>query len=128
MPTGSAVVSDIIDLSRNILASSPGRVPLPPQESRVGLRRSDEIRCGYYLRFSVKDVPGVLARIAQTLASRGISVAAVQQREQNAEGAAVPLVFVTHTAREADVRAAITEIDAYDTTVLATRLIRIETL
>jgi homoserine dehydrogenase len=128
MPTGSAVVSDIIDLSRNILASSPGRVPLPPQESRVGLRRSDEIRCGYYLRFAVKDVPGVLARIAQTLASRGISVAAVQQRDQNAEGAAVPLVFVTHTAREADVRAAIAEIDGYDTTVLPTRLIRIETL
>jgi homoserine dehydrogenase len=128
MPTGSAVVSDIIDLSRNILARSPGRVPLPPAESRVGLRPHDEIRCGYYLRFSVKDVPGVLARIAQTLARRRISIAAVQQREQNEEGGAVPLVIVSHLAREADVQGAISEIDRYDTTFAKTRLIRIEAL
>jgi homoserine dehydrogenase len=128
MPTGSAVVSDIIDLSRNILASSPGRVPLPPAEARVALRPHDEIRCAYYLRFSVKDVPGVIARIAQTLAARSISIAAVQQREQAAEGAAVPLVILTHVAREADLRTAIAEIDRHDTTVAATRLIRIEAL
>jgi homoserine dehydrogenase len=126
MPTGSAVVSDIIDLSRNILARSPGRVPLPPAEARVGLRPHDEIRCGYYLRFSVKDVPGVLARIANTLAARRISIAGVQQREQSDEGGAVPLVIVSHEAREADVQAAIREIDAYETTVAKTRLIRIE--
>jgi len=126
MPTGSAVVSDIIDLSRNIVASSPGRVPLPPAEAKVGLRPHDEVRCGYYLRFSVKDVPGVIANVAQTLARRNISVAAVQQREQNSEGAAVPLVILTHQAREADVRAAIDEIDRSATTVAATKLIRIE--
>jgi homoserine dehydrogenase len=126
MPTGSAVVSDIIDLSRNILASSPGRVPLPPAQSRATLRPHAEVRCAYYLRFSVKDVPGVLARIAQTLASRSISIAAVQQPEQNSEGAAVPLVILTHTAREADLKGAIAEVDAHDTTVAPTRLIRIE--
>ncbi len=126
LPTGSAVVSDIIDLSRNILARSPGRVPLPPAEARVGLRPHAEIRCGYYLRFTVKDVPGVLARIANTLAGRRISIAAVQQREQGDEGTAVPLVIVSHLAREADVQAAISEIDRYETTVARTRLIRIE--
>jgi homoserine dehydrogenase len=128
MPTGSAVVSDIIDLSRNILAGSPGRVPLPPSVSRVHLRPHDEIRCGYYLRFTVKDVPGVLARIAATLAARHISIAAVQQHEQSEEGGAVPLVIVSHRAREADVQAAIAEVDGYDTTVAKTRLIRIETV
>src|SRR5919206_1808960 len=92
------------------------------------LKPHDEIRCGYYLRFSVKDVPGVLARIAQTLARRRISIAAVQQREQNEEGGAVPLVIVSHLAREADVQAAISEIDRYDTTFARTRLIRIEAL
>jgi len=126
MPTGSAVVSDIIDLSRNILSRSPGRVPLPPAQARVGLRPHAEIRCGYYLRFTVKDVPGVLARIATTLAARSISIAAVQQREQNEEGGAVPLVIVSHRAREADVQAAIAEVDRYDTTMARTRLIRIE--
>ncbi len=127
MPTGSAVVSDIIDLSRNILAGSPGRVPLPPAQARVGIQPHDEIRCAYYLRFEVKDVPGVLARIAQTLAGRRISIAAVEQREQSDEGGAVPLVIVTHRAREADLGAALADIDAFETTVEKTRLIRIET-
>ncbi|HET9553756.1 MAG TPA: homoserine dehydrogenase, partial [Anaeromyxobacteraceae bacterium] len=128
MPTGSAVVSDIIDLTRNILAGSPGRVPLPPEKPLVTLRPHDAIQCAYYLHFSVKDEPGVLARIAATLAARGISVAAVQQREQVDPAAPVPLVFVTHQAREADVRAAIAEIDAQPSTVEPARLIRIETV
>jgi homoserine dehydrogenase len=128
MPTGSAVVSDIIDLARNILSGSPGRVPLPPATPLVSLRPHDEIRCGYYLRFTVKDVPGVLARIATTLAGRKISIAAVQQREHQAEGDPVPLVFVTHQAREADLQSAIREIDAYPTTVAPTRLVRIESV
>jgi len=128
MPTGSAVVSDIIDLTRNILADSPGRVPLPPARPLVALRPHDEIRCAYYLHFAVKDEPGVLARIASTLAGRRISVAAVQQREQNDQGAPVPLVIVTHVAREADVRGAIGEIDALGSTLAPTRLIRIESV
>lgn len=128
LPTGSAVVSDIIDLTRNILAGSPGRVPLPPARPLVGLRPHDEIRCAYYLRFSVKDTPGVLARIASQLAAGRISVAAVQQHEQNDQGAPVPLVIVTHRAREADVRAAIAVIDKDPTTLAPTRLIRIESL
>ena len=68
----------------------------------------------------------MLARIAATLARHGISIAAVQQREHEEEGAPVPLVIVTHQAREADLRSAIGEIDSYDTTAAPTRLIRIE--
>ncbi len=126
MPTGAAVVSDIIDLTRNILAGSPGRVPLPPARPQVELRPHAEIRCAYYLRFQVKDEPGVLARIAATLAARRISISAVQQREQNQEGAPVPLVILTHVAREADLRDAIQEIDRLGTTLAPTRLVRIE--
>jgi homoserine dehydrogenase len=126
MPTGSAVVSDIIDLTRNILSGSPGRVPLPPAKPLVALRPHDEVRCAYYLRFSVKDEPGVLARTASRLAARRISIAAVEQREQNDQGKPVPLVIVTHQAREADLRAAIAEVDRDPTTLAPTRLIRIE--
>ncbi|HEX9049764.1 MAG TPA: homoserine dehydrogenase [Anaeromyxobacter sp.] len=126
MPTGSAVVSDIIDLTRNILAGSPGRVPLPPATPRVALRSHGDVRCAYYLRFSVKDEPGVLAGIASRLAKWRISIAAVQQREQSDEGKPVPLVILTHRAREADLRAAIAEIDLSPATVAATRLVRIE--
>jgi homoserine dehydrogenase len=128
MPTGSAVVSDIIDLTRNILAGSPGRVPLPPERSLVELRPHSEICCAYYLHFSVKDEPGVLARIASTLAARRISVAAVQQREQADASAPVPLVFVTHRARESDLTAAIVEIDGHPATLHPTRFIRIESV
>jgi homoserine dehydrogenase len=128
MPTGSAVVSDIIDLSRNIVAGSPGRVPLPPEKPLVTLRPHDEIRCGYYLRFSVRDEPGVLARTASRLADRNISIAAVQQREQNDQGKPIPLVIVTHEAREADLRGAILDIDRQPGTLAPTRLIRIESV
>ena len=128
MPTGSAVVSDIIDLTRNILAGSPGRVPLPPAKPLVALRPHDEVRCAYYLRFSVQDAPGVLARIASQLGTRRISIAAVQQREQNDQGKPVPLVILTHVAREADLRGAIAEIDRDPTTMEPTRLIRIESV
>ncbi len=68
----------------------------------------------------------MLARIAAHLAQHRISIAAVQQREQNDQGAPVPLVIVTHQAREADVQAAIAEVDRFDTTVARTRLVRIE--
>ena len=128
MPTGSAVVSDIIDLTRNILAGSPGRVPLPPDQPLVELRPHSEVRCAYYLHFSVQDAPGVLARTASKLAERRISIAAVQQHEQNDQGKPVPLVIVTHSAREADLRVAIDEIDRYSTTLAPTRLIRIESV
>jgi homoserine dehydrogenase len=101
-------------------------VPLPPAEPRVQLRPHAEIRSAYYLRFSVQDAPGVLARLAACLAGRRISIAAVQQREQSNGGRGVPLVIVTHGAREADLRAAIADIDRYDTTLAPTRLIRIE--
>lgn len=126
MPTGSAVVSDIIDLTRNILANSPGRVSLPPEQPLVSLRPHDDIRCAYYLHFAVKDVPGVLALIASALAARHISIAAVQQKEHREEGGPVPLVIVTHLAREADLRNAIQEIDRAPSTVAPTRFIRIE--
>jgi homoserine dehydrogenase len=68
----------------------------------------------------------VLAGIASRLATWRISIAAVQQREQNDQGKPVPLVIVTHQAREADLRAAIAEIDLSPATLAATRLVRIE--
>ena len=102
-------------------------MPLPPAEPlRARCGPHDEIRCAYYLRFSVKDEPGVLARIASTprraphLHRRGAAARAERP------GPPVPLVIVTHEAREADLRAAIAEIDRYPTTLAPTRLIRIE--
>ena len=108
----------------------PGRQPGPRAPAAGGAAGVDApARRGplrYYLHFSVKDAPGVLARTASLLAARRISIAAVQQREQDDTGKPVPLVVVTHLAREADLQAAIAEIDREPTTLAPTRLIRIE--
>ncbi len=96
--------------------------------SHRGRGRPRQVRCAYYLHFSVKDEPGVLARTASKLGERRISIAAVEQREQNDQGKPVPLVIVTHQAREADLRGAIADIDRDASTLAPTRLIRIETL
>ena len=133
MPTGSAVVSDLVDLCRNLLAESTGRVPMPcePYIQDVPMRPWGETTCPYYLRFNVEDEPGVLARIAGVLAERNISISAVVQRERKGVGtsggkAAVPVIIVTHEAREQDVRAALVWIDSLATTRAKSRLIRIE--
>ena len=129
LPTGVSVVSDVIDCCRNILAGSPGRVPLPcePYVRALRLLPLAEATSAYYLRFAVSDEPGVLAKLTGVLGARGISIAALSQRAQRSvEGRPVPVVIVTHEAREQDVRAALAEIDALPSTRGPTRLVRIE--
>ncbi|MFN7132902.1 MAG: homoserine dehydrogenase [Myxococcales bacterium] len=127
MATGSAVVSDLIDLCRNLLAESPGRVPMPcePWIKDAPRPSADELRCPYYLRFTVDDQPGVLARICGVLAERNISIGSVVQRERRGADEAATVIIVTHEAREGDVRAALNWIDGLGTTRARTRLIRI---
>lgn len=85
----------------------------------------DELVSRYYLRFSVLDVPGVLAAIASVFARHSISIASVVQRDA-VEGESVPLIFVTHDASEAGLKAALAEIEAMGLVRSPTRLIRIE--
>ena len=130
MPTGSAVVADVIDICRNLLAGVSGRLPMlcPPHLHDVRVRAPGERMGPFYLRFSVSDVPGVLGRIAGVLGEKGISIASVIQRAPKpggAEGQATVVVF-THAAREADVLAAVAWIDSLSSTRSPTRLLRIE--
>lgn len=128
-PTGTAVVADIIDCSRNILAGSPGRVPMPckPFLSDLPVLPMGDAVFPYYLRFTVEDRPGVLARLCAALGDRSISISAVVQRERSAAGQGpVPVIVMTHEAREADLQAAIATIDTLTATRGKTRLIRIE--
>jgi homoserine dehydrogenase len=127
MPTGSAVVSDVIDICRNLLAGVSGRLPMlcPPHITDLPVRSSNDRMGPYYLRFTVSDEPGVLARIAGVLGEKGISIASVLQRDPAQGGDATVVVF-THGAREADVLAAVSWIDALKSTRSRTQLIRIE--
>jgi homoserine dehydrogenase len=127
MPTASAVVSDIVDVARNIAGGTPRRLAMDYyDESRpLPVKGIDKLVSRYYLRFSVLDVPGVLAAIASVFARHSISIASVVQRDA-VEGESVPLIFVTHEAVEANVRAALAEVEAMDFVRARTRVLRIE--
>ncbi len=114
LPTGSAVVSDLVDIARNLLAGAAHRVPpLGYQMTAVSPRvvlPMDRVVSRYYFRFQVVDRPGVLSKISGVLGAHDVSIASMIQEGREAV-AAVPIVMMTHEAREADVRAALAEID-----------------
>ncbi len=127
MPTGSAVVSDMIRIAGNILQSK-GNHPTPLfalEAAPVKVKERNQIRCKYYLRFSAKDQPGVLSQISGILAKYEISISSVIQRGRQLEGS-VPIFMLVHEAREENVRKALRDIDSLPVTLDKTMLIRIE--
>ena len=129
MPTASAVVSDIVDIARNILSGSVRRVP-PLAYQRESIRRIpvisiDDLVTHYYFRFAAMDRPGVLSKISGILGTYDISLQSVHQKGRKTNGS-VPLVMVTHQAREADVKQALSEIRKLNVVSNEPVLIRIE--
>jgi homoserine dehydrogenase len=126
LPTGSAVVSDIVDISRNIVSGSVGRIPaFPRSEKPMPLMKMDDVTSMYFFRFSAIDKPGVLSRISGILGKRNISIASVIQKDRH-EGKAVPLVVLTHLAREKDVVRAMKEISRLSIVAGQPMVIRVE--
>jgi homoserine dehydrogenase len=129
MPTGSAVASDLLDLGRDLLAGRGVRIsPLGCDGKAVAPRKikpMDELVINYYFRFSAVDRPGVLSKISGILGSHDISIASVIQKGRQVKGS-VPLVMMTHEARERDVRLALAEIDELKVVTARTKLIRVE--
>ena len=129
MPTASAVVSDLIDIARNILKGISRRVPARARSEEtiedIRLMPMEEIVTKYYFRFSAVDRPGVLSNISGVLGANDISIAAVIQKGRRLDGA-VPIVMTTHESREKNVRKALKEIDRLDVVRDKTVLIRIE--
>ncbi len=131
MPTGSAVVADIVDIARNISVGSANRVPslgMPfASLKEAEIKPMDKVICKYYFRFMVKDSPGVLSKISGVLGENGISIQSVVQKGRDSEGA-VPIVMVTHEAEEARVNAALDTISHIDFVLDQPLTIRIEDL
>jgi homoserine dehydrogenase len=129
MPTGSAVVSDLVDVARNLLNGAVGRVPSvgyqPAALKARRIRSIEELETQYYFRFSAEDRPGVLSNISGILGKHEISVKSVHQKGRDLVGA-VPIVMITHEAKEAAVKVALSEIDQLDVVKDKTMLIRIE--
>jgi homoserine dehydrogenase len=126
LPTASAVVGDCMEMARRIAA---GKGALAPPAVAVTATREvlpiDEVVCPCYLRVMALDKPGVLAAIAGVLGRHEISIASVIQKGRE-KGRAVPIVLMTHEARQSAVRAALDEIGAMPTVSGAPLLIRVE--
>ncbi|MBM4330055.1 MAG: homoserine dehydrogenase [Deltaproteobacteria bacterium] len=129
MPTASAVVSDLVDICRNIRLGVSRRVPLlscQPAHLREGeIKNIHDITSTYYLRFTVVDRPGVLSRISGILGDLDISIASVIQKGRRIEKA-VTIYMVTHEAREKNMQKALQVIDRLPAIVDKTVLLRIE--
>jgi homoserine dehydrogenase len=129
MPTASAVLSDIVDIARNIRKGITGRIPPRVHDEDaiedIPLMPFDQIRTNYYFRFSAVDRPGVLSRISGILGANDISITTVIQKGRES-GGAVPIVMTTYKSRERDVRRAMEDIDRLDVVMGQTMVIRIE--
>jgi len=127
LPTASAVWSDTLDIARRVAHGLPALDVDLPSMSRapLPLRAMDEIRSAYYLRVMALDRPGVLAQVAGILGRHDISLLSVLQKGR-AHGLAVPVVMMTHEARERDMRAALAAIDALPVVAAHTAMIRVE--
>lgn len=128
IPTGSAVAADVVDIARDIQSGSIGRVPslayLPSAMRPRRITPMDELSGRYYFRLTVLDQPGVLATVAGVLSKYEISIESVIQKGRKKVGA-VPLVIVTHHAKESAVRGALEEIGKLDSVTAPVVKIRI---
>ncbi|MDR2195751.1 MAG: homoserine dehydrogenase [Gallionellaceae bacterium] len=115
-PTASAVIADLVDVTRMHTADPENRVPhlafQPNQLANIPVLPMDEVRTSYYLRLRVEDQPGVLADITRILANEAISIDAVIQKEPDEGEAQTDLILLTHLTREKHINAAIAKIEA----------------
>ena len=130
LPTGSAVIGDIVEIARGILSGAKGR--LPAQSFRqsemkpIPIMDIQEIDSEYFLRLSVQDTPGVLSRISGILGDHSISILSVIQRGRAESGDGVSLIMMTHRANEKDIQLALKEIDDLNVVCAKSNFIRVE--
>ncbi len=129
LPTASAVVADMVELvERKAAGASTSIGDMILGEDAVAVVPIEDVQMRYFMRVLVRDQPGVLAGIARILAEERISIASVIQKERDFEGGSVPLVIVTHEAREAAMQQAQQAVATLDAVQGAVKLIRMEDL
>lgn len=134
LPTGSAVLGDIIDVARNLRQTARG--PVETGHREIPIQPIEDLQTQYYVRLDVVDEPGVLAQVATTFGWHGVSISQVLQEltgdepEQKSKGSGVAgsaqLVIVTHRAREGDLRDCVEELAAADKVHEVAAVIRVE--
>ncbi len=131
-PTASAVVADLVDVTRMHTADPEHRVPhlafQPDQLSDIAILPMEEVVTSYYLRMRVVDRPGVLADITRILADREVSIDAMVQKEPSEGEEQVDIIMLTHETREKQINAAIAAIEALPVVSGKVTRIRLEEL
>lgn len=129
LPTAMSVVSDIVDVGRNILVGAHGRVPsrvVGGVDHAPALRDAADYFGRFYLRFTAADQHGVLADLTRILGERRISIQRMVQDNHVGSDGLASIVMLTHGVRGGDVRAALSEIDELPTIRGSSCAIRIE--
>ena len=125
MPTGVAVVSDIIEICRDIVYFSEGEAPAAYRRIQtVEPLPLDDLACENYLCVHVPNVPGVLGKVASCLGRHGVSIKRMNQ-DTPGPGEPIDMVILTERTREAQVVAAIAEVDTFDLALMPTHRFRI---
>ncbi|MDO9226304.1 MAG: homoserine dehydrogenase [Pseudomonadota bacterium] len=131
-PTASAVIADLVDVTRLATADPQNRVPhlafQPDQLSDLPILPLEEVETACYLRLRALDKPGVLADVTRILADLNISIEAMIQNEPAEGEDHADVVLLTHVAREKDINAAIHKIEALQSIHGKVTRIRMEAL
>jgi len=115
-PTASAIVSDIVDLSRDLLLKEGEKFSnrMISLSEHAKLLPIEEVSNRFYLRFQTKDQPGVLSQISGVLADHGISISSMVQLETKERDHCIPIVLLTHEAPEKAISEALEIISTFD--------------
>jgi homoserine dehydrogenase len=130
-PTASAVVADLVDVTRTLTTDPENRVPhlafQPDALTDVPILDMEQVETAYYLRMQAVDRPGVMAEVTRILAEQDISIEAIIQKEP-AETRQATIIMLTHRVPEQKMNAAIARIEALDVIDGSVSRIRMETL
>jgi homoserine dehydrogenase len=131
-PTASAVIADLVDITRLHTTDAANRVPhlafQPDQMSDESVLPMSEVVTSYYLRLRVADEAGVLAKVTGILANSGISIDAMLQRAAGEGEKQTDLILLTHTVREGKMNEAIAQMQGLPTVLAPIIRIRKEEL
>ncbi len=131
-PTASAVVADLVDVTRLLTADPGHRVPhlafQPDAMADLPILDIGDVRCGYYLRLRVRDQPGVMAELARILADNEISINSMIQQQPDGDADGADIIFLTHEAIERNVNRAIEQMQSLDVVTADVVRLRMEQL
>ena len=131
-PTASAVIADLVDITRALTSDPENRVPhlafQPSTLTDTAILPIAEVETAFYLRMCALDRPGVLADVTRILGERQISIEAFIQKEPQSGENKVNIIMLTQRVREGNMDEAIAAIEALDSICSSVTRIRVENL